>query len=160
MALFVAQVTGSVLVTDSGSRWRELIAAQHRNQGVINYPWNNALNQLSSIPIDYQLLETLQKSEHQFATVRNLMKSADRMILENDRDPAKLTRLADQVASFIDQVGQAVEPITTSTLKILSPDGGLYDAYVQRLLARSSCPKYDHQVRSIYGISLQVEFAV
>lgn len=154
MALFLAQVTGSVLVTDSGSRWRELVAAQHRNQGIINYPWFNATNHLSLIPIDYQLLETLKKSQHHFATVRDLMKSADRMILDNDRDPAKLTRLADQVKKFIGQIGQAVEPVASSSLKILSPDGGLYDTHVQRLLARSSCPKYDHHVRSIYGISI------
>ncbi|WP_447791039.1 DUF4238 domain-containing protein [Pseudomonas farris] len=154
MALLVAQVTGSVLVTDSGSRWQELVTAQHRNQGIINYPWSGALDQLSSIPIDYPLMKTLQKSQRQFATARNLMKSADRMILDNDRNPAKLTLLADQATSFIGQIGQTIEPITTSTLKILSPDGGFYDAYVQRLLARSSCPKYDHQVRSIYGIAL------
>lgn len=156
MALFVAQVTGSVLVTDSGSRWRELIVAQHRDQGIINYPWSSVLNQLSSIPIDYQLLEKLQKSGREFATARNLMKSADRMILEDNRDSAKLTRLADQIASFVEQLGQAGQPIKTCALNILSPDGGFYDAHVQRLLARSSCPRYEHKVRSIYGISLQV----
>jgi uncharacterized protein YchJ len=160
MALFVAQVTGSVLVTDSGSRWRELVTAQHRNQGVINYPWNNAFNNLTSIPIDYQLLETFEKSQHHFATTRSLMKSVDRMILDNNRAPANLSRLADQVTYFIDQIDQTTEPIATSSLKILSPDGGLYDAYVHRLLARSSCPRYDHQVRAIYGVSLEVEFVV
>lgn len=156
MALFVAQVTGSVLVTDSGSRWRELVTAQHRNQGIINYPWNNAFNHLSLIPIDYQLLKTFEKSQHHFATARNLIKSLDRMILDNNRDPANLSRLADKVINFIGQIEQPTEPITTSTLKILSPDGGLYDAYVQRLLVRSSCPRYDHQVRAIYGVSLEV----
>lgn len=154
MALFIAQVTGSVLVTDSGSRWRELVTAQHRNQGIINYPWGGALDQLCLIPIDYQLLETRRKSQRQFAAARNLMKSADRLILDNDRNPARLTLLTDQTANFIAQIEQAVEPITTTTLKMLSPDGGFYDAYVQRLLARSSCPKYDHQVRSVYGIAL------
>ena len=155
MALFMAQVTGSVLVTDSGSRWRELVAAQHRNQGVINYPWSDVLDKLNSIPIDYQLLDTFQKSQRQFTTARNLMRLADRMVLYNDRDAAKLNRLADQAKNFVDQIGRAVEPVTTSTLEILSPDGGFYDTYVQRLLARSSCLKYDRQVRSIYGIALK-----
>lgn len=155
MALFVAQVTGSVLVTDSGSRWQELVTAQHRNQGIINYPWRDALEQLSSIPIDHRLLETFQKSQNQFATARNLMKSIDRMVLDNDRNIAKLTQLADQAKNLIGQIGQAIDPKAISTLKILSPDGGFYDAHVQRLLARSSCPKYDHQVRSIYGIALK-----
>ncbi len=154
MALFIAQVTGSVLVTDSGSRWHELVTAQHRNQGIINYPWGDALDQLGLIPLDYQLLETHRKSQGQFATIRNLMKSADRLILDNDRNPARLTLLADQTSNFIARIAQAVEPVTSITLKTLSPDGGFYDAYIQRLLARSSCPKYDHQVRSVYGIAL------
>ncbi|WNB76064.1 DUF4238 domain-containing protein [Methylomonas koyamae] len=41
MALFVAQVTGSVIVTDSESRWIELQAAQHRQMGMGSYPWND-----------------------------------------------------------------------------------------------------------------------
>lgn len=154
MALFVAQVTGSVLVTDSSSRWQELVSAQHREQGIVSYPWKRALTQLDTIPIDYQFLETYQKSQHHFAMTRNLMKAVDRMVLGNDRDAAKLTQLAGQATELIDQLGQAAKPIVTNSLKILSPDGGFYDTNVQRLLARSSCQIYDNQVRSIYGIGL------
>ncbi|QTH16512.1 DUF4238 domain-containing protein [Pseudomonas corrugata] len=156
MALFVAQVTGSVLVTDSGSRWRELVTAQHRDQGIINYPWSNAFDHLISIPIDYQLLEKFQKSQSHFATFRNLIKSTDRMILDKDRDPTKLSRLADQAKIYMSQIEKTVEPMVTNTLKVLSPAGGIYDAHVQRLLARSGCSKYDNQVRSVYGVSLQI----
>lgn len=154
MALFVAQITGSVLVTDSGSRWRELVASQHRNLGVINYPWGHVLKKLSSIPMDYQFLKTFQKSQHQFATVRNLMRSMDAMVLNDDRSTAKLNLLADQAQNIGELIGQAADPENTSALEILSPEGGLYDTNVQRLLARSSCTKYDHQVRSIYGVAL------
>lgn len=154
MALFLAQVTGSVLVTDSGSRWRELISAQHRTQGIINYPWSDALDQITSIHMDYQFLETFQKSQHQFTTFREIIKSADRMVLDNDRDAAKLNRLTDQAKRFISHIGQAIDSKSTSALKILSPDGGLYDLHVQRLLALSSCKQYEHKVRSIYGVSL------
>lgn len=154
MALFVAQVTGSVLVTDSGSRWRELVTSQHRNQGIIDYPWSQVLDKLISIPIDYQFLKTFQKSQDQCSAARNFMKSADLMVLNNDRDAAKLTMMADQVKNIIGLIGQATDQIATSALEILCPEGGLYDAHVQRLLARSSCTKYDHQVRSIYGIAL------
>lgn len=154
MALFLAQVTGSVLVTDSGARWRELAAAQHRSQGIVNYPWSSVSNCLSLLPIDYQLLETLKKSEGHFSVVRKLMKTADRMVLDGNCDVSKLTLLAEKTIKFIGQIEQAVEPMASSSLKVLSPEGGFYDAHVQRLLARSSCPKYDHQVRSIYGVSL------
>lgn len=156
MALFVAQVTGSVLVTDSDSRWQELITAQHRDQGIINYPWNNAFNYITSIPIDYQLLEKLERSQSLFAIFRDLIKSTDRMILDNDQAPTKLNRLADRAKIYMSQIEKAAEPVVTHTLKVLSPAGGLYDAHVQRLLARSGCSRYDNQVRSVYGVSLQV----
>ncbi|HAS8622697.1 TPA: DUF4238 domain-containing protein [Vibrio vulnificus] len=154
MALFVAQVTGSVIITDSNSRWRELVSAQHREQGIINYPWNDALSQLSSIPIDYQFLETLQKSQRHFAIARNLIQTADRMVLGDDRDVAKLTRLAGQARELVDQLGQVNDQLVTSSFKVLSPEGGFYDTNVQRLLAQSRCLRYDNRVRSIYGIGL------
>lgn len=56
MALLIAQVTGSVVVTDSGSRWNEMMAAQHRTQGIVNYPWNDAHTTFSSLPIDEEIL--------------------------------------------------------------------------------------------------------
>ena len=154
MALLVAQVTGSVLVTDSGSRWKEMVAAQHRDQGIVSYPWDTAIGQFHTIPIDHQFVETYRKSQHHFTTVRSIVKSLDRMILDNDRDTVKLTRLAGQTTGLIGQLGQTTDALVTNKLKILSPDGGLYDSNVQRLLARSSCPRYDHQVRSVYGIGI------
>lgn len=154
MSLLIAQVTGSVLVTDSSSRCQELISAQHREQGIVNYPWNTALNQLNLIPIDYQFVKTYRKSQHHFATTRNLMKLIDSLVLNNKRDDAKLNPLTEQATNLNYQLGQIDNNLfVTRTLKILSPEGGFYDSNVQRLLARSSCLKYDHQVRSVYSIS-------
>lgn len=154
MALFIAQVTGSVLVTDSRSRWQELVVAQHRDQGIVSYPWNVALGQVGSIPIDYQFVETYQKSQHHFATIRNIINSIDSLVYNNDRDSVRLEGLAGRVAKLNNQLEQIDDDLAiTKKLKILSPAGGFYDSNVQRLLARSSCPKYDHQVRSIYGLN-------
>lgn len=155
MALFIAQVTGSVLVTDSGSRWEEFVSAQHRTQGIVNYPWGGILERLNLTPIDTQFLSSFQRTQGLFATARNILKSVDRMVLENDRDNAKLARLAEQAASFIGQIGQVLESVPTNILTILSPEGGLKDPHVQRLLIRSGCTRYDHNVRSIYGVSIQ-----
>jgi len=154
MALLVAQVTGSVLVTDSGSRWQELLSAQHREQGIASYPWNLAISRIGSIPLDYCFLETFRKSQNHFAAARNLMKAIDRMVLENDQDAFKLTQLSSQATTFIDQLSQVAEHLVTTSLQVLSPEGGFYDTNVQRLLARSNCSKYDNKVRSIYGVGL------
>ncbi|EAZ98531.1 hypothetical protein MELB17_00320 [Marinobacter sp. ELB17] len=156
MSLFVAQVTGSVLVTDSGSRWRQLRGAQHRKQGIVSYPWNTVLDQLTLIPIDYQFLNTLQKSRSHFASFRHLLKTIDNMVLTNDRDFEKLTQLSGQTKDVNDQIEGLGDHLAKNSLKIWSPDGGFHDAQVQRLLARSSCPRYDHQVRSVYVIGLSI----
>jgi hypothetical protein len=53
MALFIAQVTGSVIVTDSETRWAEFQQAQYRNLGIASHPWNRIYNVLDTIPMDY-----------------------------------------------------------------------------------------------------------
>jgi hypothetical protein len=153
MAMFIAQVTGSVLVTDCSSRLQEFVSAQHREQGIINYPWNTALEQLSLIPIDYQFVKTYRKSQYHFATARNIMKSIDNLVFNNKQDDVNLNHLAGQAKNLNDELGRIENDLfETRKLRIISPDGGFYDSNVQRLLALSSCPRYDHQVRSVYGI--------
>jgi uncharacterized protein YchJ len=156
MALLIAQVTGSVLVTDSGSRWQELMAAQHRAQGIVSYPWNDAHTQFNALPIDEPFLDTFRKSQGIFSTARNWLKTTDRMVQGNNRNAAQLTQLAGQASDFANRLErQTAEPLLLDRFRISSPDGGFYDATVQRLLARSSCLRYDRSVRSVYGVGIQ-----
>lgn len=154
MALLIAQVTGSILITDSSSKWKEFMSSQHRNQGIATYPWNDISSQLSTVPIDGQFLDTFIRSQGYFATARTLLKAADRMVLDNNRNATRLTLIADQSLNFMELLDQVSGSVALKRLKICSPDGGFYDPNVQRLLACSSCLRYDHQVRSIYGIDL------
>ncbi|PKI01925.1 DUF4238 domain-containing protein [Glaciecola sp. 33A] len=155
MALLIAQATGSVLVTDSSTRWQELISAQHRAQGVVTYPWNNANSQFNVLPIDELFLDTFKKSQGDFAIARNWLKATDQMVLGNNSNSAQLTRVASRARDLINRLEQVSEPLRLASLRILSPEGGLYDANVQRLLTRSSCLRYDRYVRSLYGIGIQ-----
>lgn len=154
MALLIAQVTGSVLVTDSSSRWKELMSAQHRKQGLVSYPWNEAFDHFGMLPIDEQFLDTYRKSQGHFATTRKLLKKADWMVLNNNRNSAQVAKLVDQVSKLSERLGQVSEPLRVERLRISSPEGGFYDANVQRLLVRSSCLKYNQQVRSVYGVDV------
>lgn len=154
MSLFIAQVTGSVLVTDSGSRLQEFMTAQHRTDGFVSYPWNEAFLKFKALPIDEQLLDTYQKSQGHFATARTWLKTADKMVLDNNHDPELLTRLAGHANKFQEQIGQLKEPFELERFMILSPEGGFYDTNVHRLLVRSNCLSYNHSVRSVYGIGL------
>ncbi|WP_035480494.1 DUF4238 domain-containing protein [Aliagarivorans marinus] len=156
MALLIAQATGSALVTDSGSRWQELMNAQHKTLGVVTYPWQEAHNQFNVVPIDNQLKENFRKSQGHFATARNWLKATDWMVQNNNRNAAQLTRLAGQASNFTARIEhQNADPLLLSRFKISSPEGGFYDATVQRLLASSSCLRYDKSVRSVYGIGIQ-----
>ena len=154
MALFLAQVTGAILVTDSGSRWQELEAAQHRTNGIVNYPWNQASVKLNRIPLDDTFLETFNKSQGHFMTARNWLKAADRMVLRNEHGDTQLKRLEAQASSLVDKLGQPTQDLRLPQFTIMTPEGGLYDSNVQRLLVQSSCLRYDSSVRSVYGIGV------
>lgn len=155
MALLIAQVTGSVLVTDSGSRWQELMAAQQKSQGIVTYPWSDAHTQFNTLPIDEAFLDTFRKSKGNFAKARNWLKTTDQMVLDNNRNNGQLTRLAGQASDLMNRLQQMIEPSLLPSFRISSPEGGFYDANVQRLLVRSSCLRYDRYVRTVYGIGIQ-----
>lgn len=154
MTLLIAQVTGSVIVTDSGSRWKGFMSAQHREQGMATYPWGEISDIFSKILLDEKFLDTLEKSQAYFSKARTLLKLTDRLVLENNRNPTQLVSTAKEVLNFIGKIDSNSEVFRFKSLKISSPDGGFYDKKVQRLLARSSCLRYDDQVRSVYGIDL------
>ena len=156
ISLFLAQVTGSILVTDSSSRWRELITAQHRDQGIVNYPWSSGLDQFRSLPVDYEFLQSLRKSNGLFSECRDFLKSANHLVMNDDRDSSKISRLTNQAATLQQRILQAHEHDRIVSLEILSPSGGLYDANVQRLLVRSSCMRYENKVMSVYCIVLSI----
>lgn len=153
MALLIAQVTGSVLVTDSESRFKELSLAQHRDRGIVRYPWDSVTSQLNFLPIDHRLVEEYRKSQQQFSTYRRVLKSFDGMVLNNERGDEGLRRLSGEIAGLNDQLGKNDdEDVLVREFRMLSPEGGFYDSNVQRLLVRSSCTRYDNQVRSVFGI--------
>jgi uncharacterized protein YchJ len=158
MSLFVAQVTGSVIVTDSESRWTELQAAQHRKMGFVSYPWNAVYGKIGRIPMDYRMLESYTKTQHHFTTARAVLKHADGLVLAGKNDPEQLESLTESVTRLNRRLGQIDSDETAAFVnadcRILAPDGGIYDSKIQRLLALSGCLRYDHKVRSVYYVRL------
>jgi len=151
MALFIAQVTGSVIVTDSESRWIQLQRAQHRTQGVVNYPWGDIYDQSNMIPLDYGSVDTFKKSsDGKFVCARQLLKSIDILVRADDRNVTKITRLEKQAIELTKFLSDG--STETAEIKVLSPDRGFYDKTVQRLLVRSGCSRYDDYVRSVYYV--------
>lgn len=160
MALFVAQVTGSVIVTDSETRWIEFQSAQHREMGNVSYPWDDIYARLKRMPLDYQMLESYTKTQHHFTATRIALKKADELILGDIRDNIQLESLTESVTrlnSRLDHIdSDRTAEFMNGDCKILAPEGGIYDRNVQRLLVRSGCMKYDRKVRSVYYVGLKL----
>jgi hypothetical protein len=154
MALFLGQVTGAVLLTDSETRWKQLSKAQHLNQGFARHPWKKLQDQFKRVPVDYRFIDTLKKSDKQFSTLRGLLKSMDSMIQRDERDAGQISNLAAKIGSFLGSLDETDEMSPLESFEMLSPEGGFYDLKVQRLLTRSSCTHYEDHVRSIYAIGL------
>lgn len=160
MSLFTAQVTGSVIVTDSESRWFEYQAAQHRQAGIASYPWDDIYGKVVRVPMDYHMLERYIKSQQHFAISRSILKLADELVLANERNPnqiGKLSESIDLLNSKLDEIDADEKAgFVNGDCKVLVPDGGIYDSNVQRLLVRSGCLKYDDRVRSVYYVNLKL----
>jgi hypothetical protein len=160
MSLFTAQVTGSVIVTDSESRWFEYQTAQHSQTGVVSYPWNDIYGKLVRVPMDYHMLEIYNKSQQHFATSRSILELADKLVLANERKPKQLEKLSELIDRLNNKLAAIDFDETTdfvnSDFKVLVPDGGIYENNVQRLLVCSGCLKYDDKVRSIYYVNLKM----
>jgi hypothetical protein len=153
MALFIAQITGSVIVTDSETRWTEFQQAQYRNQGVASHPWNSIYNVLDTIPMDYQMVETFTKSQAYIEQYRTILHLADKLILDNIKDETKIKQLSAQATRVAGKMDKS--SCTNAEFRVLAPEGGLIDSNVQRLLVRSGCINYDPNVRSAYFVNIE-----
>ena len=160
MSLFTAQVTGSVIVTDSESRWIEYQTAQHRQLGVASYPWSDVYGKLVRVPMDYHMLKLYVRSQQHFATSRSVLKHAHKLVLADERDSKELEKLSESIVQLNNELGEIDSDensrFVNGDCRVLVPDGGIYDNNVQRLLVRSGCLKYDERVRSVYYVVLRL----
>ena len=156
MALFTAQVTGSVIVTDSETRWNELQAAQHKQMDIASYQWANVYGQISRLPMDYHMLKSYIKTQHHFTRARTVLKNADELVLADEYESDQIEKLIEEITklnSRLEKIDSDEESeFVNAECRILVPKGGIYDSNVQRLLALSGCLRYDHKVRSVYYV--------
>ena len=155
MALFIAQVTGSVILTDSETRWNELQAAQHRSLCVVNNPWADVYSPLNIIALDFEAIDQFVKSSKgEFVKIRDFLKSADNLVTSSNSDENKIKLMSRKAMSLFDGLENRPD-LDTAKLTVLSPEGGFYDTNVQRLLLKSNCQQYLNKVNSVYFIEIQ-----
>jgi len=152
MALFIAQTTGSVILTDSETRRNELQAAQHRSLGVVNHPWNDVYRPLSVIPLDYEAIDLFKKSSKgDFVELIDFLKSADNLVDSSESDNDKIALMSRKEIKLVERVENKPD-LDTAEFTVLSPEGGFYDTTVQRLMLKSNCQQYLDKVSSVYFI--------
>lgn len=152
MSLFTAQVTGSVIVTDSESRWMEFELAQHRGNGIAHYPWKPVYESINKIPLDSQVTETFVKSSNNnYVKFRNCLKAVNALVSNNNQNIETISKWKAEAIDCEDKVLREVTD--TANIKILAPEGGFYDTNVQRLLLKSNCQHSLDKVDSVYYVT-------
>lgn len=152
MSLFTAQVTGSVIVTDSESRWMEFQLAQHRSNGIVYYPWQPIYNSINKIPLDQQVISSFAKSsDSSYVKFRNALKAIHALVSSNNQNIETISKWKAETLNCEDNVIRKVAD--KANIKILVPEGGFYDTNVQRLLLKSNCYHYINKVNSVYYLT-------
>ena len=152
MALFIAQATGSVIITDSESRWNELQQAQHREQGFAVYPWqrlSKAIGNLSMCTTPNTIFDSSKKGE--VTSLRRLLGELNTMVRADSEDVDKISELEQRLITAMDKVIDLYDSEEVSRVKIkaLIPKGGFADRYIQRLLIKSNCQTYMNSVSMV-----------
>lgn len=157
IALYLAQLTGASIVTDSTARWREIERATFWKSPKLPY----LAKTLSAAPIDLpqSAAHTLELSEaRQFMGLPRLMQRAAQIALASaPAKPGAEQRLA---SSFERQRSQARASLSRSRtparraqLTAAVPIGGIQDNTVNRLLLMSSSERHDAAVGMAFFVS-------
>lgn len=155
MALFTAQATGSAILTDSRTRWEEIITAQSRNNGIASYPFNDVSNLIAS---KYFILSADPQRSFNHALHNNygLLRKLFKEILNaaksgnNNINPALINRYKSDFQKAFDSVMKRIdrneEYLFRGKLNFLIPNGGFVNNNVQRLLLISGS---QHHVNNV-----------
>lgn len=152
MSLFTAQITGSVIITDSESRWMEFQSAQHRSNGIAHYPWKSICESINKMPLDQQVINSfIKSSDSSYVKFRNGLKAINVLVSNNNQNIETISKLQ---AEAIDCEDKFLREVTdTADIKILASEGGFYDTNVQRLLLKSNCYHYIDKVNLVYYLT-------
>ena len=146
MSLFIAQVTGALILTDNVFRWDELKAAQFKRNDQINYPWLKLSELISNLEFAYSAdpeINFRNRKGGNFGEIRKSLRQIFHMAQQNkfDLEASQIERIKSDVISNHEQTVNAFktdDPASFSgKMNILMPQGGFVDNNVQRLLLKS-----------------------
>jgi hypothetical protein len=152
MSLYIAQATGSVLITDNQSRWEEITRAQNRTDGVVTYPWNGLTNIIRGkeqvLSADERENFALRRSG-KFRDLRNSMKNIYNAVTTITPDSNTVDRLKQEFEMACSANSAKVDETENSFKAIFEcviPEGGITHNNVQRLLLSSAVENHTDNV--------------
>ncbi|MGE4266335.1 MAG: DUF4238 domain-containing protein [Deferribacterales bacterium] len=159
MSLFIAQVTGSVIITDSPSRWQELQNAAHRELGVASHPWESLCKAFNTIPL-YDDLDMIlnNKYKKEFMELRKILGLINTTVKSGNTNKENTNNLTNMLIERLKQICESNtqnDGIKKYSTKVTAsmPLGGFADNHVQRLLLKSNSQYHLNSVSSVFYIS-------
>ena len=146
MALFIAQVTGALILTDNVFRWNELKAAQFKINDQINYPWLELSELISNLEFAYSAdpeVNFRNRIDGNFGEIRKSLRQIFRITQQNkfDLEASQIEKIKSDVILKHGQTVKAFnkdDPASFSgKMNTLMPQGGFVNNNVQRLLLKS-----------------------
>ena len=144
MALFLCQVTGSSLITDSCSRWNEIIKAQYKDGGIVTYDWESLTELMNGV--EYRLNANLEtnfqiRSSGKLGQIRKITKEIHLAIRDNHNQTEinfLIETLKKHYRTACDVAEKELGEVDGTTFKgrflYLAPKGGVVHNNVQRML--------------------------
>ncbi len=166
ISLFLAQVTGSVLLTDNKCKWKEMLYFQRNNFRHQGANWDNLLSEVQSIklPVNAHAFRTLDlrmqgKFERMRLALKNLCRFirsdpqhknqaiAERNIIKQLRSGEKIALSENDAAPISHEFDRFYDKSRQNhcSFKFFAPRGGIQSTNSQRmLLSRGGSAHLDH----------------
>lgn len=156
MALFTAQVTGSAILTDSRTRWKEINLAQAKNSnGVASYPFKEITDLIADKTFIFYADPQRSFSHYMHNDCRKLRKLFREILNEVKKcniapDATLINLFKNDLQKIFNLVAKTIDKKEKYLLKgkinLLIPKGGFVHNNVQRLLLKSGS---QHHVNNV-----------
>ena len=166
LSFYIAQVTGSLLLTDSPHRWKEIQGAQHSVQRKASYPWEDLTAQIGELQFPVNLIpeETLKlHMAGDFGGIRAALGRIYSAILGDEtelpasrREALKRQFLAAH-QKMVNHRNDTDRYCFLGQMKSVAPAGGFVHHHAQRLLVSSGSDGHlDRVAMAIFAQSVDV----
>lgn len=155
MSLYISQITGSILLTDSLFRWREIIGSQNRSLGIISSKWNKVISFLSSLEYGFSSNPDYIFDLRRSGRTNGITKIIGKLYcaIQKELGPEDVTKLEDSLCLQFNKAhshsqqeimkvaelnenhfGDKAEHLISGKITCLAPIGGITHANTQRML--------------------------